>query len=342
MLSDLFYVLFRKNSAGEASSVPNEQVKNTATNREVRSSDVSFNSIREFSKRQMESFEHWAKRLIHDTFKTCYGENYLDAMVSEDRPLVKNEIKKRILDRMAKEPNRYSRPIDALTLEDIKYLLTRDDLYNVHFNEAFSSFYSGVSELRSTLERLIPIRNKLYHDNAISTREAEQVLCYTNDFIETCQSYYQRQGKERAYNVPVILSLSDSQGNRSFRRNTQYLWEVRNYDKNEVIYRTMYPDEISTKHRSGECYTVELEVDSSFPTDMYRIEWSVEAGFRTILTGCGSTIEFVFTDPMVSLTPKIEVKLITNRSWHRFASQDCDDLVRIHLNEVLPPIEDTY
>ena len=68
----------------------------------------------------------------------------------------------------------------------------------------------------------------------------------------------------------------------------------------------------------------------------------MNVGFEEVLSGTGRIVDFVFTDMMVSRHPDIVAKLITTRDWHRFASLGCDDMVRIRLSQVLPPVEDTY
>ena len=86
-----------------------------------------------------------------------------------------------------------------------------------HFKDVLEPFYSGPQEVRSILNRLIPIRNKLSHGNTISIYEAEQCLCYTDDFISAYKEYYVKLGKERDYNVPTFTRIKDSLGNDIIR-----------------------------------------------------------------------------------------------------------------------------
>lgn len=301
----------------------------------------SFESIREMSKRQIESFEHWSRRLIDELFRSNIGDNYLDACSSDGQPMFNNDIRRRIRVRTEQDPRIYPRDIDAVLLEDLKYFFAREDLYRLCFKSVFEPFYSGINEIRLIMGRLVDIRNKLSHANAISIREAEQVLCYTNDFIDVFKRYYINQGKERNFNVPVILSFSDSQGNRSFRPNASYKWEVGNYELDSFNYK-YYKDSICTYHRSGETYVIELDIDSSFPEDSFWIEWGLKYNYQTMISGIGKRISIEFNDKMVSYAPEIEIKLITNKTWHRFARYGCDDYVIIQLSMVFPPIEDTY
>lgn len=263
-------------------------------------------------------------------------------MVSQDQPLVKAEIRNRIREREKEDPSRYPRDIDAILLEDLEYFLTRDDLYTRFFKSVLEPTFSGQAEVRRILDCLIPTRNKLYHDNHISVREAEKVICYTNDFIDAYKSYYVRLGHEREFNVPTFLSLSDSQGNRLFRTNPDCTWEVLNIHPDRVAERHAIPDAIYTTNRAGDHYEIELEIDSSFSPDAYKVEWIVNFSYDIVLRGEGTTVSIDFTNKMAGFVPEVVIKLITKKDWHRFAYLKCDEKVEIRLNTVLPPIEDTY
>lgn len=102
------------------------------------------------------------------------------------------------------------------------------------------------------------------------------------------------------------------------------------------------PNAIYTTHRAGDHYEMELEVDSSFSPDTYKVQWIVKCGLDIVLRGEGTTVSIDFTNKMVGFVPEVEIRLITKRDWHRFAYLKCDDKVEIRLNTVLPPIEDTY
>jgi len=289
--------------------------------------------LRDICRHHIDNFESWSRRLINELFKEKFGVDYFNYMVSDGQPLVKSEINRRIEDRMSENPGRYPRKIDALLIEDIKYFFCRDDLYPLIFKQIFEPFFSGSNEIRRVLERIIPIRNKLSHDNTISYHEAEQCICYTNDFISTFKLYYQALGKERDYNVPVFLRIKDCLGNDVFREDSSYSWELHFHGR-------LAP---KVQLRSGDEYKLWVEVDSSFDNSFYSIEWHVVDGkYKTLAKGVGNEISFNVTDKTVSFSPFIRITLKTTRAWHRFANIDCDDLLEIHLENVLPPIEDTY
>jgi len=146
---------------------------------------------------------------------------------------------------------------------------------------------------------------------------------YGADFFK---SYYQRQGKENDYNVPIFLNVKDSLGNEFLREDTIEPWEL-------------WTD---IRLRSGDCYKLWVEVDSSFDSSSYGVMWRLEtSSFGNIVSkGTGNETNFYATNEMVSYSPSIRFILTQNKQWHRFRKYD--DSVEIMLGQILPPIEDVY
>ena len=287
--------------------------------------------LRDLCRHHIDTFENWARRIIDEIFKECYCADYFNFMISEGQPLVKSDIKRRIEQRVSDNPGRFPRKIDAILLEDVEYFFCRDDLYNNHFKRILEPFYSGIAEVRKVFSRLIPIRNKLSHSNMISIHEAEQCICYIGDFIDVFKKHYSSLGKERDYNVPVFLRIKDCFGNDMVREKSSYSWELHCYGQ-------LAP---KIQLRSGDTYKLWVEVDSSFDSSFYDINWTVSQSYSTIISkGTGDVIEFTLTNKNVSYFPEIRISLVTKRDWHRF--HDEDDIIKINLEKVLPPIEDTY
>lgn len=293
--------------------------------------ELSEVELRDLCRHRIDTFENWSRRLLDETLKEKYGDNYFDYMVSETQPLVKSETKKRIDSRIQENPGRFPRRVDAILLEDIEYFLCRDDLYANHFKSILEPFFSGVLEVRKVFSRLIPIRNKLAHGNTISLHEAEQCLCYTEDFISVFKQYYVNIGKDKDYNVPVFLRIKDSLGNDFIRQDPRCEWEL-------YFYGGTAP---RIQLRSGDEYKLWVEVDSSFNSSIYLINWVVVQNYTTVISrGTGNTISFKLSNKNVSYMPEIRIELVTKRDWHRF--HDVDDRIVLHYKSVLPPIEDTY
>lgn len=289
--------------------------------------------LKDLCRHHIDSFEQWSRRLIDENFRRDYGENYVDAEVIPGQPLIKADIKKMIIGRMQDNPERFPRWIDAIVMENIEYLFCREDLYNKYFKSILEPFFSGDKEVRSVIKRLTDIRNKLCHGSTISIHEAEQGICYTNDFIECFKKYYAGIGKGREYNVPVFTRIKDSLGNDVIREHMEwYPWTVYCYGHNvgpEVILR------------SGDIYKIWVEVDGSFEEDIYDVTWKYTCGDKT-KQGNGNVVQVVFDDKDVSYPFEIDFSLKTHNPWHRRARFDSDDDLDIHFKAILPPIESTY
>lgn len=291
--------------------------------------------LRDLCRNQIDSFEQWSRRLIDENFRRDYGNNYVDAEVRQGQPLIKSEIKKMISGRMADNPDRFPRWIDAIVMENIEYFFCRDDLYAQYYKCVLEPFFSGTDEIRSVLQRLTEIRNKLSHGNTISIHEAERCLCYTGDFVECFKNYYAKEGKSREYNVPVFTRIKDSLGNDVVREHMEwYPWE-------QYWHHNNFQGRPKVVLRSGDSYKVWVEVDGSFAENTYKVTWKFECGNK-VKKGDGSVIEVQFDDMDVSYTFHISFYLKTFNTWHRRAKMDNDDEVIINYSDILPPISSTY
>ena len=276
-------------------SLPNQKKGRSVTNPLIELSEIE---LRDLCRHHIDTFENWSRRLIDKTLKMNYGEDYFNHMISGQQPLIKNEIKKRIEQRVIDNPHRFPRKIDAILMEDIEYFFCRDDLYNSHFKAVLEPFFSGKNEVRVVLERLIPIRNKLSHGNTISIHEAEQCLCYVNDFIEVYKQHYIALGKDKVYNVPVFLRIKDSLGNDIIRENTSYSWEMFSLPQTHKRIQL----------RSGDDYKLWVEVDSSFDSSFYEIKWIITQMITDVIAkGSGTEIRFQPTNKNVSYSPTIKI-----------------------------------
>lgn len=278
--------------------------------------------IRNSAKETLEALEHWSRRIINDKFVKKYGVDYFDYKFENGENLIKSEILRNVSDRMAENPKRFPRKIDAILMEDIAYFLCKDSFYNEFFKEVLELSFSGQNEVRNRLKVLKDIRNKLYHGNPISYREAEQAICYSHDFIDCYKTYYVNTGKEQEYNVPFIVKVEDSLGRCGYRDETK-------------LEKLTLPHE-RNKFRPGDVYKIWVEVDGSFPEDFYEITWWMND--KRVATGK----EFVFkvTVNMVASMQFVSCTLKTKRQWHKYRTYD--DSFSAFIGEVLPPIEDMY
>lgn len=327
-IKEIFSSNIEKPEVVQLEQIPNQKKGRSVTNPLMELSEIE---LRDLCRHHIDTFENWSRRLIDETLKKNYGEDYFNHMISEQQPLIKSEIKKRIEQRVIDNPHRFPRKIDAILMEDIEYFFCRDDLYNGHFKAVLEPFYSGKNEIRVVLERLIPIRNKLSHGNTISIHEAEQCLCYVNDFIEVYKQHYISLGKNKVYNVPVFLRIKDSLGNDIIRKDSSYSWEMYSLPQTHK----------SIQLRSGDDYKLWVEVDSSFDSSFYEIKWVITQMITDVIAkGSGTEIRFQPTNKNVSYSPTIKITLRTKRDWHRFGK--VDDIIELHLDDILPPIEDSF
>ena len=103
-------------------------------------------------------------------------------------------------------------------------------------------------------------------------------------------------------------------------------------------------EEYCIKLRAGDIYGVSIVVDPAFDPSDYSLEWSVISG----LAGDNyskkwknvTQIDFPVINKAVGSYFEITCRLITHKDWHKHNWYD--DCFEIHVNTVLPPIEDIY
>jgi hypothetical protein len=267
----------------------------------------------------------WLRRLIDDIFLKNYGENYFNHTLSNGSNLFSAKIKKEINDRILTDSKRFTRPIDACLLETEIKIITNPKFYKDFFNEVFSiSFTKGNSEmLRILMTSLVNPRNKLYHANPISVREAEKIVCYSNDIIDCIKEYYKKNKMSEEFNVPLILKYKDSFVNTIYIKNFgSTLVGVNHIDlskKSDFILRP------SNK------ISIEVEIDSSFEKDFYDLTWSP----KTEIEQTENHYSYQIQNKDIGEDFTISLKLVTKNEWHR--KMGWDDYLVIRF-KVLPPI----
>lgn len=288
--------------------------------------NIKIDVIRSECKNTIENLEIWLRNLIDNELTENYNSNYLEFLNEDGTRLIKKEIVKDAIERKANNPNRYPRLIDAMLLDDEIKIICNPKLYKNIFSKALSSAYpEGNDEARTFLNRLIPIRNKLYHSNPISIREAEKVICYTNDVLDSIKEYYKEKSLEKKYNAPTIIKVSDSIGNvfysSQIKRNStgRGLCETRVSEKN-VIY-------------SGDKISIEVEVDSSFNVEDYSVKWVFAKKETTTFEENFNKLTINIENQHVKTDCAIYCSVTSKEDWHRCG--DVDDCVAI-IYEIAP------
>ena len=172
--------------------------------------------------------------------------------------------------------------------------------------------------------RLLDPRNRLAHANSISLRQAEQVICYSNDIIDSMKAYYAAMGMQQDYNVPLILKVTDSFGN-VFHRN-----EI--VDPRFNFLSKSFREEPQYFLRPGDILTVEVEIDPAFDPKEYTVSWTI-ASLQIVINN--SKMVITITEEHVGEQLSIECEVRSKKDWHRFGIRG-DDLLDLYY-KVLPP-----
>lgn len=289
-------------------------------------SDQKDSDIRSTCKERIEALEHWLRRLIDDLLTKAHGDffNHVDA--SGNR-LIRKRLVDQIDGRRIAEPGRYPRKIDAVLLEDAIDIICNEQMFKSHFGRPLSlAFPDGHVEARTFMVRLLSPRNHLSHANAISIRQAEQVICYSNDIIESIKQFYSDQGMQQDFNVPLILKVTDSFGNTYTR--SQF---SPGHDGGITM---QFVERKEFFLRPGDTLSIEIEVDPTFdPTD-YQITWSSAKGVDPLPNG--SKVVVPITNRQVGQMFDLQCRVTTNRDWHRM-NMGADDFLFLTY-KVLPPL----
>ncbi len=274
--------------------------------------------IRGYGKEYIESLEYWLRIVIDRELRTNYGTNYINAKDDKGNFLLNGKIRKEIEDRYNSEKSRYPRPIDACLLDTAIEIVTKPQLFKLHFRKYFElNFKIGREMLAEILNRLVYPRNCLYHSNPISIRALEQIVCYTNDVIDSIKDYYKNNNMNEEFNVPKILKFTDSFGNSQYREQFN-------------------PKNIAIKHLSlikpefylypGDKLKIEVEMDTTFPRSEYRIGWSSAKGINNIHDS--NILDLTIEEKHIGDNLDIQIRVITNKKWHKFGDKDDFLLIR--------------
>lgn len=279
--------------------------------------------IRSRCRDTLESLEHWLRRLIDEVLGKAYGD-YFSHMDAAGNRLIKKAIVDSLEDRVSREPTRYLRKIDAVLLSDAIDIICNPRLYP-HFAQALQqAFPDGCHEARTFLVRLLDPRNRLAHAHPISLRQGEQVICYSNDTIDSLKAYYGRVGMDQEFNVPLILRVNDSFGN-SFHRDqmSPFLKGGVSKDLQQPQYY-LWP---------GDLLTVEVEVDPTFDPSTYTVTWASAKGLEGP-PPVGRRAVVKILERHIGLSFDIQCSIATKNDWHRMLKGIDDYLILTY--RVLP------
>ena len=286
--------------------------------------------LRDVCWKDIANVEHWARRLINEIMIESYGEDYFNYSDDNGNRIIKMEIVRTLQSRVENEPRRFPRMVDALAFENIIAILCNRDLYAKHFHEALKYAYPcGVEDARHHMTVIKDIRNRYAHLNVISIRDAERAICYSHDFIDSLKEYYQKTGKEKDYNVPTFVKLADSLG------------LVHHFSSGGSNWFDLDKECSDIRLRSGDVYRVEVEVDPTFDSNGYEVDWCYGWEYdEWVKVKNKLSIDIPVTNEMVGRHLKIMCTITTNKDWHKHGSYD--DCFSYEVKTILPPIEDNY
>lgn len=281
---------------------------------------LSNEELRQICRTNIEALEKWARLFIHYVLKASLGDDYFHKKNPDGNYMLKKSIVENADNRMSAEPGRFPTPLDTLFLDDIIYILCHNDLYRNYFSPHLKTFYpEGVNELRTFLSRLVPVRNKLSHTNPFSNRDAERAICYSNDFIDAVKAYFLNNRMEKEFNIPTVLKVTDSLGN-------EYLPENKAEAKADVIKIIDPATKQSMVFFSGDKFSVTLEMDPSYPSTDYTINWNKKEGVEILEDG--KKINVTIGNELIGEDILIACSVISNKPWHRFNNYDHKIILR--------------
>ncbi|WP_238656042.1 hypothetical protein [Paenibacillus piscarius] len=291
-------------------------------------SSLKNTELRDLCRTTIETLEIWLRRLIDQQLREDFGVNYLQYKDNAGNFLMKRSVREGVIRRRSTEPKRYPRDIDAVLLDDSVSILLNPILYKKYFRAALiSAFPIGTDMAKVIFDKIIEPRNYLAHGNHISVRQAEQILCYSHDIIDSIKGYYVQIGVGRLFNVPSIIQVSDSLGNIKYESEIS---EVRN----DVCIPFIFNQPNNPTLRPGDELSIEVEIDSTFQEDQYTIQWRIE-GQMPSMHQITNKFFIKIDNSHVGERFVINCFVTSNKDWHRYGSHD-DCLILLY--KVLPPI----
>jgi hypothetical protein len=275
---------------------------------------------REIARRFLDTAEAWLRKIIDHKLTFEFGEEYFNALSRAGEPVIPKAIREQAVGRMQQDATRFARPVDAITFGDAVKIVLRQELYDSLFKAALQAAYpDGKVEALTFLRRLEAHRNKLAHGGNCSVRDLEQVVCYSNDLVESLKDHFVMTNEERLFNVPMITRVVDSKGN-----------ELRPPATGREHISLRLHTNGRGDLRVGETLSIEVEIDESFARDSYYVRWKV----RGVLVD-GYRLNFLVGLEHVGVSLPVECEVVSKQDWHRLLGGIDDRLIVLY--RVLPP-----
>ncbi|MBK5512534.1 hypothetical protein [Pseudomonas sp. TH15] len=259
-------------------------------------------------RQRIEACELWLRRIIHDKFLAEFGGDYINLGEINGQLIFSNNTRQRVQNYLSANPGQYSRPIDTLLFDDLGSTLGKNDVYKKFFKEVMEEdFQMGAQQIRDVVKTLVQIRNALSHANGgtLSLHDAERALCYCSDIIAPIKSFYSKMSIQDKFPAPVFTRFSDSLGT---------VWHPNPPSDHRFITHTLY---------LGDEIRFEVEVDSTFPPDEYKVTWMVcNISHSLAEKGEGTSFNLKMASHHVGTHFALQVMLKSNKDWHRMQNMD--------------------
>ncbi len=184
-----------------------------------------------------------------------------------------------------------------------------DDSRYPPFRDAMTfAFPNGAAEARTFLARIEAPRNNLAHANGVALRAMEQVLCYSNDVIDSLKDHYRRQGMLKEFDVPETLRFIDSFG--------QVFTRAQLVDNMTGGVCKNFSDSPDLYLRPGDELTLEVDVDVAFDAPWKTIWQWTGSGQNATQRRAVIAVDVSHVGERFSLVCQV----ISKRDWHRLPS----------------------
>ncbi|MFT7481735.1 MAG: hypothetical protein ACI8WW_000665 [Oceanospirillaceae bacterium] len=286
---------------------------------------IEVSVIREKCRSRIEMTELWLRRIISEELTNNFGANFMNHKTSTDNYLIKKDIRENINNRYKASSEIFPRLIDAGYFENLIDIFCNPNLYNEFFKKYLSTMFpptmpNSYVYLKFCLDRLKGIRNNLSHANSIGIKDAEFVLSFTTELVESFKKFYSISGMQQEYIVPQIITITDSFGNVINRKNFE-IHETHDFSKNQNCFL-----------RPGDTLSLEVTVDPSYTDAKYQFRFG------------GAGQDFSYSNKLVyvmqnnDVDPRkvIHCQVKSDKTWHK--QYQLDDQIHLYY-KVLPPIE---
>lgn len=116
---------------------------------------LSEEQLRSICKKNIEMFERWGRIVVDRELTEHFGSGYIDANSSDGNTIIKKAIINKSKEMMKGHPDRFSKPVDTFFIDELIYVLCKEQLHKEVFKEVLHPIYpEGATEARTFLNRL--------------------------------------------------------------------------------------------------------------------------------------------------------------------------------------------